>query len=489
MNTRWCWVLGSIATIWSVSLPAQNGPLLYTLIDGSQLIDDCPICDRPTIAVPMRGTFELRLDQVGPLSSLYAIENIHFKAGTPNGPSYTVQGKGTYRITGEVAVTETITLEVQIDNGFTNFLCFFTNAPGSIARFWPMVRSDVDQTNGTFTQQFHLDLFAAPFREIWFSIGTNFKTASETISGGDLLSSVGRTVRKNSQLTGHLGIQPVVPDLGLKDVDILDGGEVAFSINQDVFSETLGPLSAGDILSDQGRIIRSNQDLLIGFDPDPAGPPGFGLGALKLSDSGEIYFSVQTNFLSKTLAKTIHRGDLLSFAQTNVFRAGKDLLSAFKPVDADQDYGLDAVFVWPTGEIWFSTSESFVGANSISYSPGDLLSDRGYVVYRNAELLAGFGSATDPPDPGLDSLYVISDLTLPSPGAGHAQLDSPALTNQPPQSLRLSWKGAGKYYQLEVSGEDLQSFNPASPVTLDLSYTLPGALTNGVLQFYRLREW
>jgi len=142
MNTRWCWVLGSIATaIWSVSLSAQNGPLLYTLIDGSQLIDDCPICDRPTIAVPMRGTFELRLDQVGPLSSLYAIENIHFKAGIPNGPSYTVQGTGIYRITGEVAVTETITLEVQIDNGFTNFLCFFTNAPGSIARFWPMVRS------------------------------------------------------------------------------------------------------------------------------------------------------------------------------------------------------------------------------------------------------------------------------------------------------------------------------------------------------------
>ena len=33
----------------------------YQLLEGSTFTDDCPICDRIPIVVPMRGTFQLRL--------------------------------------------------------------------------------------------------------------------------------------------------------------------------------------------------------------------------------------------------------------------------------------------------------------------------------------------------------------------------------------------------------------------------------------------
>jgi len=35
----------------------------YTLLEGSYFVDDCPICDRVPVQLPMRGTFELVLKQ------------------------------------------------------------------------------------------------------------------------------------------------------------------------------------------------------------------------------------------------------------------------------------------------------------------------------------------------------------------------------------------------------------------------------------------
>src|ERR1039458_8474281 len=63
---------------------------VYTLTDGSLLLEDCAICDRLTIPVRMRGTFELRLTSQGPLFTDYAVRNIAFTAGLGNGPAYKV---------------------------------------------------------------------------------------------------------------------------------------------------------------------------------------------------------------------------------------------------------------------------------------------------------------------------------------------------------------------------------------------------------------
>ena len=223
---------------------AQGGPVwCYALVEGSQLVDDCPICDRVPIVRPLRGTFQLRLLQQGPLFSTYALENISLTAGDTNGPNYKVLGKGTYRIGGEIASQQYLFLEVSIDNGVTNLMCLFTNAVPGVSRRWPMIQVGVDQTNGTVTQQYHLDLATAPLREIWFSTTQAFKAGlwnppTNLVSAGDFISSIGRVVKRNQELTRNLGIMPPVPDLGLKDVDILPGGEIAFSIQTPAFSES-----------------------------------------------------------------------------------------------------------------------------------------------------------------------------------------------------------------------------------------------------------
>ena len=159
-----------------------------------------------------------------------------------------------------------------------------------------MFKAEVDQTNGTSVLQYRIEISAAPFREIWFSTVTNFQASiwsppTNAISGGDLLSSSGRVIKRNVELTGLLGIQPPVPDLGLKDVDVLPDGEIAFSIEQSVFSETIGLLSFQDLLSDRGRVIKHGSPDLIGnFQPAPPLPEFVGLEAVQVMDDGQVYF-------------------------------------------------------------------------------------------------------------------------------------------------------------------------------------------------------
>ena len=81
----------------------------------------------------------------------------------------------------------------------------------------------------------------------------------------------------------------------------------------------------------------------------------------------------------------------------------------FRPPLVVPDYGLDAVHVWPSGEIWFSTEEGFQDGALGPIAAGDLLSDQGYVVYRNLELLGPFAPIEDLADFGLDALFLVSD--------------------------------------------------------------------------------
>jgi hypothetical protein len=449
----------------------------YALVDGSQLVDDCPICDRVPIIRPLRGTFQLSLLEQGPLFSTYALENLSFTAGDTNGPTYKVVGNGTFRVGGEVALQQYIFLEVSIDNGFTNKLCFFTNAVSSVSRLWPMIQVGVDQTNGTMTQQFHLDIAAAPLREIWFSTTQAFKVGiwnppTNLVSAGDLISSVGRVVKRNQELTRNLGIMPPVPDLGLKDLDVLPGGEIAFSIETAAWSETLSAqLSPGDLLSDRGRLVRTNQQLIAAFLPPPPAPSDVGLSALQVMGDGEIYFSVQAKFFSGKLGRVVQPGDLLT-----------DLGAIVKA----NNCGLNAIYIWPSGEIWFSTQNGFYDSNSNYYAPGDLLSDQGYVVYRNSELLAAFQPAGSMADFGLDALFVVTDVTPVGPAA---KLGLPQLTNQPPASLSFLRSGGSRAFQLERALDAAGPYVPVGPITTDAVFLDAGVLMNQTQAFYRLHQW
>jgi hypothetical protein len=91
-------------------LPETNRPWHYQLIEGSFLTEDCLLCERPTISVPMRGSFDLFLMSVGPLFTDFAMRNIDFQSGTNQ-----IRGEGTFRFGGQVAVMQDMRLEVEFN--------------------------------------------------------------------------------------------------------------------------------------------------------------------------------------------------------------------------------------------------------------------------------------------------------------------------------------------------------------------------------------
>src|SRR6266542_3431804 len=73
--------------------PTTNRPWAYLLLNDSYLLDDCPICYRIPIQVPMSGTFNLRLIDENPIASRYAMEDVQL---TARDRPYRVTGSGTF---------------------------------------------------------------------------------------------------------------------------------------------------------------------------------------------------------------------------------------------------------------------------------------------------------------------------------------------------------------------------------------------------------
>ena len=462
---------------------AQIPPrLLYTLLDGSEFVDDCLVCGRPTIQQPLRGTFELVLVQNTPPYTRYTVQNINFTASPGSFLERRITGDGTYERFEEFAIIQRMNLAVRVSDNFTNKLAFFTNSPTGISKPFPLIDLNLGQTNGTLLQTFSMHLLAAPIREIWFSTtrafaSTNRYSPTNQISAGDLLSNRGRVVRRNQDLVKRLGVMPIAPDLGLDAVNLTRRGEILFSIPAKVFSETLGWLQHGDLLSDRGVVVRRNQQLLAAFQPTFAGDAG--LDAVQLIPSGEILFSIQSNVVvSPTL--TLAHGDILSDAG-RVFRTQQQLLANFHPAVTNHDFGLDAMYVLPSGEIWFSVEEDFSDTHLGAIQSGDLLSSLGYRVFKNQDLLAAFAPSAPAQDYGLDALYVVTDTQSPKL--------PPRIVERSRSSyaMHVEWDGEGEVFQVESSPSPLGPWLPCSPIVPDLSAEL--GCDPSPSMFYRLRQW
>jgi hypothetical protein len=456
----------------------------YRLLHGSILIDDCPICGRPTVPEPMRGTFDLRVLESTPMGTRYSLENIHFTAGTTR--TYTVQGEGSLEIGGEVAVTQKMDLEVDISDDSTRppKPCELKTDPVPLSRAMPMMEVSVEQTNGTFTQVYSLTILAAPLRDLWFSTRDFFNRGvgpEEFILGGDLLSLTGRVIKRNSDLYGSIGATPPGPDLGLDAVHVLPGGEIAFSLDTGFPMTNVGPVHHGDLLSTAGRIVRRNEELLTAFNVPPPSTDA-GLDGVQLLDSGEILFSIESDVFSGKLGTMLHRGDLLS-STGKVTRTQQQLLQKFHP-PSSADFGLDAFYQWPGGEIWFSTEQGFTDSQLGPVTDGDLLSDDGSIVFNNNELLAAFGPPATSAGLGLDALFIVTDVTSP-PAPPVLNLAVKPGT----QTLHLSWQSTARVFQVERSTDLSESFEAISPVIPALSWDDEGALQNRPRAFYRLRQW
>ena len=135
---------------------------IYTLLEGSTLTDDCPICDRMPIVVPLRGSFRLHLISQNPIITLYEIQDLALQAGSLPGPQYSVVGAGAYQVGGEVALAQDLWLNAQIDNGSEQTKCLAANADRRVSQPWPKLEVNVDQTNGTPAKVYRLALVAVP---------------------------------------------------------------------------------------------------------------------------------------------------------------------------------------------------------------------------------------------------------------------------------------------------------------------------------------
>jgi hypothetical protein len=170
MNVRKLLAVGVLAGTVQGLVAQTNLPQAYMLAPGSQLIDDCPVCGRPTILAPMTGSFGLRLLDQNPLFTRYELVDINFHAGTGQGQEYKVVGSGVYRVGGEVAYLQDAFLDVQINNGYTTTEALCTNSDREIQQKWPKLQISLDQTNGIITQVYHLTLVAIPVPQLRCSV-------------------------------------------------------------------------------------------------------------------------------------------------------------------------------------------------------------------------------------------------------------------------------------------------------------------------------
>jgi hypothetical protein len=460
-------------------------PWRCQLLEGSTLLNDCQVCDRISIPKSLRGSFDLILEKSNLIDATYSLTNIQWQTADWPTAGYRLEGAGQWIVGGEVAMRQLMTLQLTLYSaqGATNKT--FTNITASVVRQVPMLQIDLAQTNENPFEFFTLNLRAAPIRELWFSTGSGltagiWKDPTNHVSRSDILSMDGRVVKTGVALFGRLGIMPVVPDLGLDALDIGPGAEVFFSITDPVFSETLGPLHPGDILSSQGHIAKRNQELTAAFGfKDPV--PDLGLDAIQLRPNGEIWFSIATNALSPTVGN-IGPGDILSTTGV-IVKTNRGLLSHFQPDKPDFDYGLDALYVWPNGEIWFATQNGFLD-NALGPIPrGTLLSDQGYIVYRNLELVGAFQPLEDLADFGLDGIFIVTDAT-PLPPETEILEILPVTESRP---LTLRWTGDARVFELQSAPGIPGPFSPASPCLLDFEWS--DSATAQPQRYYRLRSW
>lgn len=407
---------GRVDMAFVLASAVEPHPRRYRLIEGSMLTEDCDGCDRPAVTVPIRGSFWLYPVEVDPLVSNYAVRRLRFHSLELD-PAYRGEGHGTYRLReGAVPLLQQMLLDGRV-NEFQD-LHFDSGLVAPQAPF-PWIEIDVPQVAPADPLHiFSLHLVAVPWPAVWFSTEVGFTpSAGGQVSDGDLLNSVGRVVRSNGQLTARLGMMPVAPDIGLDAVSVAWTAtwqptpvtarpEIWFSSELDDLSETLGPLSQGDVLSDAGAIIRRNADLIAPFSPQPP-IPDLGLDVVTRGPDGRLLFSTETAFFSEGLGAVVDDGDLLSEDGT-IFRTTAQLMANFQPIDPiPLDAGLDAAYVWPHGEVWFSTETGFTDQRLGLIRDGDLLSDTGRVVYRNLELVGPFGPLEDLADFGLDAVHVL----------------------------------------------------------------------------------
>lgn len=437
----------------------------YQLTDGAAIMDDCPICERLSAWEPLRGSFDL----VGTaVAGQYVITNIHFR--TVGATDRTVIGGGTLKYSG---TAPTLTVDVSIFNGDAGRIVHMTNSPPESPRVFPMIGANANEDTASLTRVYRLRIQAAPIRQLWFSTTTNFTSAPVgAVSQADLLSMDGRVVKRNSELTERLSIPE--GDVGLDAVDIGARGEIFFSTTTNVESAVNGPIGHGDIVTSEGRLYLLSAQLLSAFGVDD---PESGLDALHIAANEEIYFSI-TKEIPRAGASTLHRGDILSNTG-RIVRTEANLFARWN-LAPGTSAGVDALYIWPNGEIWFSTENGFTNNAAVGVSEGDIISDQGYVAFRNDAVVSAFEPADRSVDFGLDALVMISDAAA---SKATTQILEVNVTDA---GVDLRWDSTARVFQVDRANKVEGPYSPITDLIIERSFHDSAF---GAAAFYRIRQW
>lgn len=470
-------------TIHLMAVPELSRQHFRTVLEAA-FLDDCALCDRLSVFVPMHGSFDLVRTGGNPLFDRYHLFDVRFTDwATPAGIELT--GEGTLEVGGEVAIQQRWSLQLRVRTPADTRWVTFQNGDARPGRLWPMLKTELVEAGGTMLSRFYLTIASAPFREIWFTTASGMTSElpfplATHIGNADILSDTGRLVVPAAALLKDPGL-PEGTGVDAFDVVSGGGGLIAFSTDQDVTRPIVGRVSEGDVLGSDGVVWRRNQDLLGPFLFMPP-TPDLGLDAVSQWAPGEIGFSIRRSSFSERLGVSVGRGDLLS-SRGRVVRSNSSLLSRFQPPLPNHDYGLEGFHVWSSGEIWFSVEEGFQDKALGYISDGDLLSDQGYVVIRNLDLVRRFQPLEDLANFGLRGLYVISDED--------PVVDAAAVTlgTKLPTGQVLNWKGPGRVFQVEATDRIDDPFQAVSPLIPATQWVVPTDVPGAGQQFFRIRSW
>jgi hypothetical protein len=226
--------------------------------------------------------------------------------------------------------------------------------------------------------------------------------------------------------------------------------------------------------------VRSNQQLMAAFGIQPP-VPDLGLDAVCVKANGEILFSIRTNVFAESKGTMLFGGDVLS-SQGVVVKRNTELRARFHTNIPAPDLGLDALYVWPNGEIWFSLETGFPDLQLGDISAGDLLSTEGIIVFKNAELVSAFAAPESVSNFGLSDIFVVTDLAV----AGPPRFLSPRIQQN---NLALQWTGTNRVFQLERAPAVTGSWQPLGEIGPDLFFIHAGVVSSNAQNFYRLRAW
>ncbi|HRI15241.1 MAG TPA: hypothetical protein PLX89_19780, partial [Verrucomicrobiota bacterium] len=333
------------------SIPPEGEEWRYQLLHESTYVDDCPPCGRPTFLQPLRGSFWITPGHSDPLFTRYELRQVAFTVGGVGPDSIRLEGSGELEVGGEVALTHRMTLHLKVTApGRTEDVAFDSGLQIGEPN-WLWLAVSLTEVEPRPFRVLTLTLDAMPIRDLWFSTAHGFTAAllgpkPIPVSAAEVLSDQGRVVVPLAQIEEALHLEHQEPPINLDALTVAPGGGVEFSLQVDAPSSSLTTVHHGDLVSLAGQRVKSLVDFASVIGPEPP-VTDLGLDAVEHLDDGTFVFSTRESVFSQVLGDTVSRGDVMATSGHRV-RTQRELLQAFKPLHPERDYGLDALVVWPS---------------------------------------------------------------------------------------------------------------------------------------------